>query len=171
VPEYIGNAGISSVAWAGRIMRSLTVQAMRGEELGKFTERRHFFSDPRQNPDAANNERQGTLAHELNHIIQQTQPRRLLNLDPGLAPVALTGTHPGAGMVLPAPTENTHPTTQTLGGVVQAKAEVQRSAAEGLAEKGSKSPHRGNVGEIADRVYRLMQHDLILERERVTKNY
>jgi hypothetical protein len=176
VPEHIGNTGISAVAWAGRIMRSLNVQTKRGEELGKFTERRHFLSDTRQNLDAANTEGQELLAHELNHIIQQTQPRwlpqrRLPNLDLSPAPVALTGIHPGAGMILPAPAENTHPIDHARGGVVQAKAEVQRSAAEGSTEKGSKSPTRRNVGEIADRVYRLMQHDLILERERVAKTY
>lgn len=175
MPEHIGNTGISAVAWAGRIMRSLTVQAKRGEELGKFTERRHFLSDPRQNLDAANTEGQELLAHELNHIIQQTQPRRLPqrrlpNLDPVPVPVALTRTHPDAGRVLPAPAENT-PATHAQGGVVQAKAEVQPSAAEGLAEKGSKSPPHGNAGEIADRVYRLMQRDLNLERERVTKSH
>lgn len=171
MPEHIGNAGISAVAWVGRILRSLTVQAKRGEELGKFTERRHFLSDPRQNLDAANTEGQGLLAHELNHVIQQTQPRRLLNLDPSPAPVALTRTHPDAGMVLPAPAENTHPTTRIQREVVQANAKVQRSAAEGLAEKSSESTPRGNVGEIADKVYRLMQHDLILERERASKSY
>ena len=152
-------------------MRSLTVQAKRGKELGKFTEKRHLLSDPRQNLDATNTEGQGLLAHELNHIIQQTQPRRLPDLYHSPAPVALTRTHPDAGRILPAPAENIRPTTHAQGGVVQAKAEAQRSADEGLAEKGSKSPPRRNVVEIADRVYRLMQHDLILERERVAKSY
>ena len=146
-------------------MRSLTVQTRRGKEPGKFAERRHLLADPRQNLDAANTEEQGLLDHELNHIIQQTLPRRLLDLHHSPAPVALTRTHPDAGMVLPAPAENTQ------GEVAQAKAEVQRSAAEGLAEKGSRSPPRGNVEEIADRVYRLMQLDLIVERERVSKSY
>jgi hypothetical protein len=171
VPEHIGNAGISAVAWAGRIMRSLTMQTKRGEELEKFTERRYFLSDPHKDLDTASTEGEGLPAHELNHVIQRTQPRRLPDLDYSPAPVALTMTHPNDGMVLPAPAENTYPITHTQGEVVQARAEVQRPAAEGLAEKGSKSPPRGNVWEIADRVYRLMKHDLILERERVTKSH
>jgi len=171
VPEHIGNAGIRAVAWAGRIMRSLTLRPKQGEELGKFTERQHFLSDPRQNLDATNTEEQGLLTHELNHVIQQTQPRRLPNLNLRPAPVASTGTHPDAGMILPAPAENVHPIDHAREGIVQTKAEEQRSAAEVPAEKGSTSPTRENVREIADRVYRLMQHDLILERERVAKHH
>lgn len=137
-----------------------------------FTFKGQVFGS-RQNLDTATTEGLGLLAHELTHVIQQTKPQRLpqyklASRDPSPVPAALTRTHSCAGIVLPAPAENTPLTTNPEEREVKAQASEQL-AAESLAEKRSESASRINVGGVADRVYRLMQHDLILERERATK--
>lgn len=82
--------------------------------------------------------------------------------------ISLTRAHSHAGMVLPAPAKNKTLTKNQGGKEERAKASEQL-AAKALAEKRPESIPRINAGEIADRVYRLMQHDLILERQRTTK--
>jgi hypothetical protein len=77
--------------------------------------------------------------------------------------VSLARAHSRSGSVLPAPAENKTMTEKQKEKEVQTKAGEQLLA-NALAEKGPESMPRINVMEIADRVYRLMQHDLIRER-------
>ena len=150
-------------------MLSLSPQAERGKELEKFTERRRFLFDPRQNMDAATTKGLGLLAPDLAHLVQQTQPQsRFANRDSSPVRAALTRTHSDAAMILPAPAENTPLTLDLQRGEVKGKASEQL-AAEGSVEKRSKSPPRIDAGEVADRVHRLMRYDLVLEKERATK--
>ena len=84
------------------------------------------------------------------------------------ASAVLTRTHSDAGMVLPAPAENTPLTVNTRRREGQDQPSVQVSAG-GLTETGLESIPDIDVGEVANRVYRLMQHELTLDRERITK--
>ena len=108
---------------------------------------------PHQNLDTATTDGLGLPPHEITYVTEQTQlqrlpQRRLANRDSSPAPAALMRTRSAEETILPAPAENTPP---------------------GSTEKRPELPPRRNVGEVADRVYHLMQHDLILERERATK--
>ena len=51
---------------------------------------------------------------------------------------------------------------------MQAKANEQLIQSE-TSDNEPRSQPQVNLEEVADKVYRLMQHDLILERERATK--
>jgi len=172
VPEHIGNAGTRAKAWAERTVLFLSPQAERGKQLEKFAERRRPFFDRGQPRDVnTHTEGLGLLAHEPTHVIRQTQPQRLpqiANRDYSPAPAALTRTPSDAVMVLPAPAENTPLTTSPVRSQAQAGAS-ESPGTEGPAEKRAETASRIDVGEVADRVYRLMQRDLILERERATK--
>ncbi len=137
-----------------------------------FTFRGHIFA-PHQNLDASTSEGLGLLAHELTHAVQQTQPHRLpqgqwANQDTRSAPAARPGSHPGTEMVLLAPAKGAPLTANVQLREAQAQANEQL-VAEGLADRKAKAPPQINPEEVANKVYRLMQYDLILERERVTK--
>lgn len=146
MPEHIGNAGIEAMAWAERNIVSFSPQAKRGKSLEKMTQRRrHLFS-----------------------VGQRLDVSTRRQMETFRAPASLTRTHSHAGTVLPAPAKNK---TMTKG---QEKKEERAKASEplaakALAEKRPESIPKINGREIADRVYRLMQHDLILERERANK--
>ncbi len=70
-------------------------------------------------------------------------------------------------MVLLAPAKSMPASTnqQLREVLVQAS---EKAVAEGSASKEAKSPSQINHKEVADKIYHLMQHDLILERERAT---
>jgi hypothetical protein len=81
---------------------------------------------------------------------------------------SLARAHSQAGLVLPAPAED-----NTL---AEKPKEKERRAensgpwlAKASAEESPESIPRIDTREIADRVYRLMQHDLIVERDRTTR--
>ena len=123
-----------------------------------------------QNLDSATTKGPGLPDHELNRIIQQAQSqklpqRHLANRDSNSVPARLARAHSDAGMVLPAPAENTTPIVNTRMRVTQAQASVQLAAG-GPTEKRTEPTHRIDAKEVADRVYRLMQRDLIIEGER-----
>ncbi len=137
-----------------------------------FTFRGHIFA-PHQNLDASTGEGLGLLAHELTHAIQQTRPHRLPQIqmateDTISAPAAPPGSHPGPEMVLLAPARGAPLTANAQLREAQAQANEQ-IVAEGLADKKTSSPPQINPEEVANKVYRLMQYDLVLERERATK--
>lgn len=147
---------------AGVVSRRLGARAftLKGQDFGH-----------RQNLDTATTEGLGLLAHELTHVTQQTQPQRLPQVaNRGYSPVpaALTRTPSDAGMVLPAPAEDTPLTTSPVRRKAPARASKPLGA-EGSAGKRSEPASGIDVEKLADRVYRLMQHDLNLERERATK--
>lgn len=146
---------------AGVVSRRLGARAftIKGQDSGH-----------RQNLDTATTQGLGLLAHELTHVTQQTQPQRLPQVaNRGYSPVpaALTRTPSDAGMVLPAPAEDTPLTTRPARRAPARASELP--GAQGSARKRSESASGIDVEKVADRVYQLMQHDLNLERERATK--
>ena len=153
--QHIGNAGTGAMAWVRYIMPSLIPRIKQSEEPEKFTERARL------------------LSHGLTYVNQQDQSQRppqqkLATQDSSQSPAALTRSHTDVEMVLTAPAQKTIMTSQIERKEAQAHASEQL-AAKGLAEKRFESAHHIDTGEVADRVYRLMQYDLILERERATK--
>jgi len=141
-----------------------------------FTLGGHIFGPP-ENLDVSTGEGQALLAHELTHVIQQTRPQQL-------GPMRLESAgRPGPEMVSPeaksrpvAPQEQypdmvlLAPTQSSASGASPPEREAQAQANERLAAEGltseRESPPRISAEEIADRVYQLMQGDLVLERER-----
>ncbi len=101
----------------------------------------------------------GLLAHELTHVVQQTQPQAI-----GPAAVPIAGEAPAAGPVPQLAAAGDRGATRDQAG------EAEALAAEQAARKGARSsePERQEVDveALADRVYQLMKQDLRLERER-----
>jgi len=133
-----------------------------------FTFRGQVFGS-HQNLDASTKEGLGLLAHELTHVIQQSQPHQLLqgqtaDRDTSAASAAPLEGHPE--MVLLA-LHQSSPTTNPQQREAQAQTNEQL-VKEGLDNK-PKSPSQINPEEVANKVYRLMQYDLLLERERATR--
>ena len=137
-----------------------------------FTFRGHIFGT-RQNLDTQTSEGRGLLAHELTHVIQQTQPRQIPQGQPvsgntGSVPQAPSESQSSKEMVLLAPAQSPHRNSNPQQREAQARANEQLAAQE-LADTTASSPIQINPEEVADKVYRLMQYDLVLERERATK--
>ena len=173
MPEHIGNACNRAKAWTERIMLPLAPQSERGNKLEKFIERRRILFNQRPSLDlSTHTEGLELLHHELNDIVHRIQPRQLYknqpeNRDSSSVPPIMEENHPDDGMILPAPAKNT-----SLDANVQRR-ELQvgdsiRPAVEDLKKIKPESSPRINVGKVADKVYRLMRNDLILERERAT---
>jgi len=137
-----------------------------------FTIRGHIFG-PRQNLDNSTREGLGLLAHELTHVIQRTQPHRLpqrqvTNREDSPMSATLPGGHSDVEMVLLASPKSSPLTTNPQLREAQAQANEQL-VVEGLADNTAKSPPQINLEEVANKVYHLMQYELVLERERATK--
>ena len=156
-------------------------EASRKLDARAFTFRGHIFG-PRQTLDTSTREGQGLLAHELTHVIQQTQPHQLpqgrletkvdftplaANQETSSVRAASPGNHPDTEMVLLAPLKSSPSATNLQLREAQAQANEQL-VADGLDNK-TKSPPQINPEEVANKVYRLIQYDLVLERERATK--
>ena len=75
--------------------------------------------------------------------------------------------HSGTEMVLLSPRKSLAPTTSPQQEEAQAQANEQL-VADSLDNKTESSPQI-NLEEVANKVYHLIQHDLVLERERATK--
>jgi hypothetical protein len=82
--------------------------------------------------------------------------------------VSLARPRSHAGTVLPAPAINRVLSKNQEGKEVSARVSEQLPAI-ALAGKSPESIPRINANEIADRVYRLMQRDLLIERDRTTR--
>ncbi len=80
----------------------------------------------------------------------------------------LPGGHSDVEMVLLASPKSSPLTTNPQLREAQAQANEQL-VVEGLADNTAKSPHQINPEEVANKVYRLMQYELVLERDRATK--
>jgi hypothetical protein len=137
-----------------------------------FTIRGHIFG-PRQNLDNSTREGLGLLAHELTHVIQRVQPHRLpqrqvTNREDSPMSATLPGGHSDVEMVLLASPKSSPLTTNPQLREAQAQANEQL-VVEGLADNTVKSPPQINPEEVANKVYRLLQYELVLERERATK--
>jgi len=135
-----------------------------------FTFRGQVFGS-KQNLDTSDTEGLGLLAHELIHVIQQTQPHQLprgqmTDRNTSSAPAALPRSHSNTEMVLLAPARSTPVTTNLQLREAQAQASEQLMA-KGLGSK-TKSPPQINHEEVTNKVYCLMQNDVRLERERAT---
>jgi len=151
VPEHIGNAGNTAMALVERIMRSLTNRNKPDIEPEGYDEGLELQH------------------HKLTHGLKRTQPRRLVQRRYAdryskSVPVAVTRTHSDTSIVLPAPAVSMPLTTRPRKGKSEARGSEPLSAA-GLAEKSPESVPQINTQEIADRVYCLMRHDLILGKE------
>ena len=156
-------------------------EASRKLDARAFAFRGHIFGSP-QALVTSTTEGKGLLAHELTHVIQQTQPHRLpqgnletdedfissrANQATSSVKAEPSGNHTGTDMVLLAPSKNPAPTTSPQQEEAQAQAN-ERLITDSLDNKTGTSPQI-NLEEVANKVYRLIQHDLVLERERATK--
>jgi hypothetical protein len=151
VPEHIGNAGNTAMALVERIMLSLITRNKPDIEPDGFSEGLELKH------------------HEQTHGIKQTQPRgtfqrQYADRDSEPVPAAVTKVHSDSDIVQPAPAVSMPLATRPRKGKNEASQSKPLSA-EGLAEREPGSVPQINAQEVADRVYRLMQHDLILEKE------
>jgi hypothetical protein len=134
-----------------------------------FTFKGHIFAS-HQNLDTSTREGLGLLAHELTHVIQQTQPHRLPQRQiadrEGSSVLAPSRGRSDVEMVLLAPANNSLATINLELGERQAQVNEQLMA-QAPADR-SKSP-KIDAEAVADKVYRLMQYDLVLNQERATE--
>jgi len=137
-----------------------------------FIFREHIFGS-RQNLDTEKREGLGLLAHELTHVIQQTRPHQqpqdqAANLeDRPVSARSLEGDS-DAKTAFCAPPQS--PPTSVTQQQREAQAQVNEQVVQrAFSDNEPRSPSQVNLGEVADKVYRLMQSDLILERERATR--
>ena len=106
-------------------------------------------------------------------VVPQTQPRglskrRVANRNLSPAPATISRAYSDIPMVLPAPADNISLPANIPRREIQARNRVLL-AAQDSGKNGDESYPRINLAKIADKVYRLMRSDLILERERTTK--
>ena len=124
----------------------------------------------RKNVDVETSEGLDSPAQEQIHITQQLQPQkpphyREANRDSGLIPPAYTKTSHHVWEAIPASGKTTAMSTNI---------QRQKGPAEGTEPASTQVPTQNrseshplkNVDAIADKVYRFMQRDLVLERER-----
>jgi hypothetical protein len=173
--ESIGNASMRAMAWAERtvlLLSPLAEKVTRRMGTQAFTFRDEV-SSPNENMNAPTIEDQELVPNELPHVMRQTHiqklhHRQVANRDPDSMSAASAESRHGNRTILPAPAQNTNLITKLQG----RKAEDQSSdkvAAKVLPGKRSEPIPYIDIGKVADRVYNLMRHDLILERERTTR--
>jgi hypothetical protein len=131
-----------------------------------FSSKDRIFG-PRDTLEPAITERLGPLAHRLTCNIQQNQPERLLqrwgsSRDSSLVSTILT-------KIPPAPVTTTFSSTK-LQRRDESVESGQAISTEVTTKKRSESRPLANAKEVAERVYRLMQRELILERERANRS-
>ncbi len=127
-----------------------------------FTFKGHILGS-HQNLDASTREGLGLLAHELTHAIQQTQPHRRPQRQSANREESTVSATPVLSASRQGPPTSASPQQEEA----QAQASEQQ-VVEGLRNE-TESPPQVNPREVADKVYRLMQYDLVLERERATR--
>ena len=129
-----------------------------------FTYKGQVFG-PDRNLDTSTREGMGLMAHELTHVVQQTQPQgpppgQTVNRESELVPVAPD--YSSSNSVLQASArDGPNANARAAGG-----REVLTESSAGNRDQSSPEI---DPAQVADRVYHLMQRDLILERERATK--
>jgi len=144
---------------AGEVARRLGAEA--------FTVGGRIFTD-KGKLDPQTPEGVGLLAHELTHVIQQTQPQHLASMVPSgqnttrqnLIKTAGSETAQIAGYSMPS------------SGMVQRETEAEAQASEQVMRQAAESAGRVtalpeiDIDTLANIVYRLMRRDLMMERER-----
>ena len=113
------------------------------------------------------------MAWAEHFIVPQTWAHQMLqgevtNRDNTQVSADPAGEQPESGMLLLASAENTLLTTSQQPGEAQAQTS-KRLVSETVTGDESIPVPKINPEAVADRVYRLMRHDLILERERATR--
>ena len=145
---------------AGELARRLGGEA--------FTIEGHVFGDP-DRLRTFTPEGRGLVAHELTHVVQQTQPPpapRASRTQPQHAPLM----EAGVSQAVQAPQfarrgASASPSTGAPAEAeAQANEERMRQAAEAAEERSQES--EVDAEELAERVYRLMRQELSLDRER-----
>jgi hypothetical protein len=160
---YIGGASMRAMAWAERTALSLNPQAervARGPAMRTLTQTGDF-SELHQNLNTSSTGVWGVLSYDLPY-------RQPANRYPRSMSAPSIENHPDDRTILPAPAQNTNTPYDLQGRKAQGRTGDKRTA-KILSGKSSETNPYINVGKVADRVYNLMQHDLILERERTTR--
>lgn len=158
---------------AGELARELQAEAFTiGADI--FTAKGKLNTTTREN--------RGLLAHELTHVIQQTHPQHVLRSsnsigleslqmpgEKGLSEIAGNAELPHPALQL-APIGPFQSGGSSTGEAMEAEAQTAEQAARGEEESLSRSQTPAvDAEEIAEIVYRLMQQELLLERDRVRR--
>ena len=222
MPKHIGNTGVESMAWAGRMKPFLGAQTTRRKGLEEYIEKRRslfntekslglstqrimrtFFRNnleksgiclgyqaeevthhltaqasslkgqafsPHKNMDIETSVGLDSPAQEQIPITQQIQPQkppynRETNRDLSLIPPAYTKTSHHVWKAIPTSGKTTAMSTNIQRREGPAEG-TEPASTQVPTQKRSESHSLKNVEAIADKVYRFMQRDLILERER-----
>ena len=165
--SHIGNAANMALRWAGHLLISRSLHAERAKKLGKFTEEPRLLPEPGQHLDLSTRRQVGTSISRQAQL-QRLPKHRLAKRDTNPEPEVLARVHSNTIAVPPAPAENTSTNINLLRRKAQARASEQL-ARKALTEKKPESSPITNIEDVADRIYRLMQRDVILEKERSTK--
>jgi hypothetical protein len=137
-----------------------------------LTDNKHV-SGTRQKLDSIKDGRPALPVNEMTHIIRQNRPSQIsgaqvLNLKDGPELTRRVSSYSSTEMAYLTPVKDSSVPTS------QQESEVQAEVNKRLIQKASsddkpQSQPKVNIQVVADKIYRLMQHDLILERERATK--
>jgi hypothetical protein len=151
MPEHIGNAGNTATALVERIMRSLVTPNEPDIEPGGYD------GEPELSYLGAT---QGMNQIQSRESVQ----RRFASQYPKPVPAIETRTNSASDIILPAPAVTMPLAARPRRGRNEVRAS-ETTTAESSAEERPGSGPQIDAGEIADRVYRLMRHDLILGKE------
>lgn len=129
-----------------------------------FTYKGQVFGPDRE-LDTSTREGMGLMAHELTHVVQQTQPQ-------GPPPGQMVHQESGPGTDTPDYLNN-NMVLQTSTGERPSASTQAAAGGEVITESSGSNRHQSSReidrDKVADKVYRLMRRDLILERERATR--
>lgn len=109
----------------------------------------------------------GLMAHELTHVIQQTQPAPAHH--GGMAPCQSAFTrgasvsHDAQGPMFAG---HTPPSPGSIHESIETEAMASEEAVQQAVERRQRTPQGADVEKLADMVYRLMQQELRMDRER-----
>ena len=151
MPEHIGNAGSTATALVERIMRSLVTRNEPDKEPGGYdggTELPYHGAT--------------RGIHQIGS--RESVQRRLSAGDSDPVPAIETRAHSESGIIMPAPAVTMPLAARQRRGRNEVRAS-ETTTVESSAEERPESGPQIDTGEVADRVYRLMRHDLILEKE------
>ena len=167
--KYIGGTGVK--AWVERIVSAGRHVRKTGESKG-FTVKGNI-SGSRPGINTGGSEGPGLPAHEISHVNEQTRP-------PQVSQVQMVNrkVEPESARSVPSDTDADRSLITSVHSLPvpegRQESKIQTSSNEqvtGRASPDSRADTQPEVDlkEVADKVYRLMQHDLIVERERATK--
>ena len=183
--QHIGST--NAAAWVEHITLASSLQIKREKELENFTRKsqplhnagessdmtisrsvENYAFSPGQDLITTTGEGRSLPAYDLTHVIQQSKSNRLPHgRSEAKADATIQSQHPDIDMALTAPFNNSLPTNNIQFREAQTQANEQLLS--DSLSKTTEPPYQINLEEVANKVYRLMQYDLILERERATK--